>query len=696
MDTVERKVFVGFFGSLAVLAGLAFITYLKGSDFIVRSRELYRVHNVLIKLDQVVKHVADASSREARFLRSGSVKDLEACQDSIFSVDQLVGEIHRLSARQSDQLQRLQQFEPLVAAQVKLLATAIHWRQSAGPMAAARHLDSQQARKALQGLGSLLEDFKARETALMDALSDDLERKSIEVSRAAALSALACVLIFAFVHWLIHAEMARRHAAESSLERQTTILSSVLNGMGDAVVVYASDGRAIVANPAAQRLLGALAVTLTPETLEADGFLQEDGAAPFPFDQLPAVQALAGSDGSHRTLRLARGGRGQDLFFSASARSFRDPQGGLRGAMAIYHDISAIKHEELAMLEAKAHLEDRVESLSRHSQDMRVSASLNEALQHCIVREDVCHAVSESLQELFAGSQGVIYLFDPQTEALQPQIQWGYRSVLGPVTTGACRAMAAAEAHVGRLGQGGHCDHVHGEPAQTLCVPLDIPGAPRGLLSIALADPDPQFLGPGRLRLVGALALQASMALGQMAQQEVLRNRLIRDPLTGLYNRRHLDEVFVDQLGEAQRHGKPLAIFMTDIDHFKRFNDTFGHAAGDLVLRQVASAIGGSLGPADRLFRFGGEEFTALLPGADLATAMRAAERARHAVEGLKLVHQGRDLGQLSISLGVSGYPETSAEFGELLRQADAALYEAKNSGRNCSHCWHLPKEHAA
>ena len=165
----------------------------------------------------------------------------------------------------------------------------------------------------------------------------------------------------------------------------------------------------------------------------------------------------------------------------------------------------------------------------------------------------------------------------------------------------------------------------------------------------------------------------------QKRLEEELRRQSVTDGLTGLYNRRYLDETLAREYARAKRYGTPLSVLMLDVDHFKRFNDAHGHEMGDRVLRAVARTTRGALRNHDVACRYGGEEFAAILPNTPLQGAFAVAERLRRDVEELDI--EGL---RVAISVGVATYPEHEAPGPEALVQAaDAALYQAKSAGRN-------------
>ena len=175
--------------------------------------------------------------------------------------------------------------------------------------------------------------------------------------------------------------------------------------------------------------------------------------------------------------------------------------------------------------------------------------------------------------------------------------------------------------------------------------------------------------------------LEAQLAEIQQLQTR-LQEQVIRDPLTGLYNRRYLDETLPRELARAKREGYPLSLIMVDLDHFKRINDTYGHAAGDEVLRALAIILRGNAREGDIACRYGGEEFIVALPRLPLEAARDRAEHWCQVLAGTNIRHGELDI-RITLSAGVAAFPQQGADMDTLLKNADEALYQAKNNGRN-------------
>jgi diguanylate cyclase (GGDEF)-like protein len=194
---------------------------------------------------------------------------------------------------------------------------------------------------------------------------------------------------------------------------------------------------------------------------------------------------------------------------------------------------------------------------------------------------------------------------------------------------------------------------------------------------------EPGEVPPPVLLMANMFAEQVSLSLANIRLREALRSQSIRDPLTGLYNRRYLEEMLERETRRAVRAEQGLGVLMLDLDHFKQFNDTYGHDAGDAVLRETASLLLKSVRAEDIVCRFGGEEFMVLLPGADLKTTQARAERIRSRLRELTVLHHGRSLGTITASLGVAEVPQHGTSPQSLIVASDAALYRAKREGRD-------------
>lgn len=225
------------------------------------------------------------------------------------------------------------------------------------------------------------------------------------------------------------------------------------------------------------------------------------------------------------------------------------------------------------------------------------------------------------------------------------------------------------------------CSHMHtvGND-QTLCIPLIAHGNTIGLMHLYLRD---QVFSNEKMQLAFTVAEHLGLALANLNLQDKLRQQAIRDPLTGLYNRRFLEESMQQEMMRAKRHSQPVSILALDIDHFKRFNDNFGHDAGDYVLKTLSSVLLSSIRGEDILFRTGGEELTLMLTNTSTEQALNVGNKLCAIVRDLHLVFHESTLGKITMSIGIATFPIHCDDADSLLKQADTALYYAKEKGRD-------------
>ena len=309
-------------------------------------------------------------------------------------------------------------------------------------------------------------------------------------------------------------------------------------------------------------------------------------------------------------------------------------------------------------------------------------AEMGKLLQSCKEPADVFAVVSQVAVRLVDGS-GCLYLMRDARKQLELATTWGNpRGREESFAAEDCLALQHGEPHVSIVGSTLSCRHVRVQPGlATECLPIIAHGEVLGMLCVETGTR--RGLSRSDERLALNFACQVGLALANMNLRDTLRNLSVRDPLSGLYNRRHMQESLVREVHVATRKRRPLAIAMVDLDHFKSFNDTFGHDAGDLLLREVAKVLQRFVRGSDVASRYGGEEFVLVCPETSLSTMVERVTQLRGQIKALNLLHLNRPLGTVSASIGIAMYPEHGTTSEALLLAADRALYDAKDSGRD-------------
>ena len=355
------------------------------------------------------------------------------------------------------------------------------------------------------------------------------------------------------------------------------------------------------------------------------------------------------------------------------------------GFVVTFRDITTAKTSEHQLQQLNRELEERLKDLERRNQEMKILNEVSDFLQACLTVEEACLAISSFVEPLFPNCSGAIFMANNSRNQVSRVAIWGRQlQSIDQFTPQDCWALRrGAVHHVDQSLQGLKCHHVYGnlQEFSTLCVPMIAQGETLGLLY--LNSNNKAEISLIEQQLARTVAEQVSMAIANLQLRETLQQQSIRDPLTGLFNRRYLDEFFDQEIKRASRNDHGIGVIMLDIDHFKQFNDTYGHDAGDFVLQQVGQLLSRSVRGSDIACRYGGEEMTLLLPESSLAATARRAEEVCRRIRDLKLNYKGQLLPNVTLSLGVACFPEHGVTRVSLLRAADEALYRAKDGGRD-------------
>jgi len=376
-----------------------------------------------------------------------------------------------------------------------------------------------------------------------------------------------------------------------------------------------------------------------------------------------------------------------------SARTFpvQNAQGELYRVVGIAEDITDRKQEEAALRAAHQKLHMALRESEQRAKEAAKLSELIDVLQSCLSVDEAYKIAGSALPRILTSGSGALCIISASRNIVETVAAWGQATAdktFGPDT---CWALRRGKVHaVEDPTSPMRCGHVSSSVNGYVCVPLAAHGETLGVLYIEkapIASIPPGLLPEDQMDALSrqgtAIGERMSLALATLRLREVLRSQSIRDPLTGLFNRRYMEESLERELRRADRTGQPVGFIMLDIDHFKHFNDTFGHQAGDALLRALGDLVGERTRGQDVACRFGGEEFSIILAGASREAAQRRAELLREEVKHMSVMYGGQLLGKISLSFGVAVFPEDARTGDELIRAADQALYRAKAAGRD-------------
>jgi diguanylate cyclase (GGDEF)-like protein len=350
----------------------------------------------------------------------------------------------------------------------------------------------------------------------------------------------------------------------------------------------------------------------------------------------------------------------------------------------INRDVRQRKQVEVKLQENEHALKQWVGELEQHRGEIMQLGELSDMLQACFTLEEAYAVSGELVQRLFPHTAGGIFMINDSKTLVETVAIWGEHpsiaTLFGPAE---CWSLRRGRAYFLADGQSSlRCHHVQSPfPEQTLCVPMMAQGEALGIIHLVATETEQ--LSQAKQLLATTVAEHVAIALANLKLRETLKNQSIRDPLTGLFNRRYMEESIEREMRRSERSGQPLGIIMLDVDHFKRFNDTFGHEAGDVVLRELGQFLKSMVRGSDIACRYGGEEFMLLLPEASIDITHQRAELIRNGMKHLTLEYRRQALGMVTLSLGAASFPEHGSTLEAVIRAADAALYKAKHQGRD-------------
>lgn len=472
---------------------------------------------------------------------------------------------------------------------------------------------------------------------------------------------------------LVRSEAAAHHVSDllqrkaETLEDSEAQVRAILDSTSDAVLTLNHDGAVASCNAAARRVFGRSPEALTGKRLVELIDTDADVCATTPGVIING--RIPRADGESVAVEMTLG---------------RVAGAGAVGWVAVVRDVSERERVQAALREVHGRLEDGLARLLRRNREMALLGRMSRALQGSRTEADIHRIVARFGARLFPGQACTLYASGADRVDAVSRSNGGARLPAGPDVC-PLHGMLGRTVACG-LRHNMVCEHAGAvQDRQTLlCVPLTVQDEPLGALTVQLGEAADAETRAAYRHLATAAGEHIALALANIRLRDTLRGQSIRDPLTGLYNRRYLEEAYRQAEAGAIRSGAPLTFVLLDIDHFKHFNDTYGHEIGDMLLRELGALLRTSVREGDTACRFGGEEFALLLPGASLEDGVARAEEVRAAIAArLQLLLDGRRLEPVTASFGVAAWPQAGRDLRALVRAADRALYKAKASGRN-------------
>ena len=492
------------------------------------------------------------------------------------------------------------------------------------------------------------------------------------------------MLVVSATGLIVGSAVSERQHIGRELQQRTVYLNSLIENSPFGIVVLNQAGNVALCNRAFEKLFGYERTKVIGKKLESliPSHLPDDL-----LEFSPRVYAGQSVQGSTR--RARKDGTLVDVEVHAVPLVI---DGHVRGAYALYNDITDAIKAAQEREEQRNTLKRSLTELQSRTNEMTLLIELSDMLQCCASLEEAYSVITQFGKKLFsAESSGSLSVFKSSRNILESAGAWGANlTPLAPFSPDSCWALRRGKPHWS-TGSSAElvCNHLKNYLGANdgLCVPMVAQGETIGVLQLQIGNTESESSNENTQvvlqRIASSAAGQIALSIASLKLREALKDQSIRDPLTGLYNRRFMQESLDRELLRARRTNRSFTVMFIDIDHFKRFNDSFGHDAGDLVLQVFAKALTNHFRGGDIICRYGGEEFALVLPDSSLKDSERRANDLRIEVKKLSIKHRNKVLQPITFSVGLAAFPEHGSTVEELFRVADKCLYDSKTQGRD-------------
>ena len=529
------------------------------------------------------------------------------------------------------------------------------------------------------------------------------------ISLSIVLGLIFCVIVFNIRHTRLtlsdkakelQKEIENSTCLNLELEQERNLLNTLLDALPDAVFAKDNKSKFIIANHASASVMGETDKESLIGKSEADFQPPKVSEEILALDERVLLTGVASVNQEEKLLDVKTG---ISKWRMTTKVPIFDNKGIITGLVGISRDITQQKETEEALRKVNEQLTSGITALEQNAHETERLSEMVDLLQASPSTEEACVVIANQLSRFFPKDSGALYLLHSSRNLLELATSWGpdaNNAVLFKPDD--CWGLRRGKMHVveSKTMQSENdtqtlvCPHLEStELNDYVCVPLIAQGETLGLLHLHHKEDastvnntggQSDWYNKAKRRRIHTIVDSLSLSLANLKLRSTLRQQSIRDALTGMFNRRYMEETLEREILRADRNHEPVGVIMLDIDHFKQFNDSFGHQAGDVLLQSLGRFLLSHVRGEDVACRYGGEEFILLLPGSSIEKSLQRAEEIREKVSSINVVFQGQTLGAITLSLGVAVFPEHGRSPEDLIQSSDQALYRAKTKGRNC------------
>ncbi|AUH73906.1 diguanylate cyclase [Legionella sainthelensi] len=677
--------YIIFIPALALVSGIGILSYHEVNKMLDANKWVAHTYQVIQATDKILITIIDIDSELEAYLLSDDEQLMINIDKMKFDLKEDFDNLFNLIRDNSSQTQRITHFHDLTIQRLKQLNQAIQLKinnKLNTPEEKDFFLQKQDLSNQIKGVA---QEIKSIELVLLKERNQVALNSAKTTNIAIIIGKIIsfCGLIIAFA--LANRELSRSLRAEHHRKNVESQLRSILEGATDMIAALDNQYRYMMFNEAYQRefkrLFGhsitigmTLDDILTSAATSAKKKLMEQWN-----DYLKSGELVRNIEFEVNK---------EPNVYEITSSLIKNENNETHGTVHIIRNITKHIQEQIELKESYKKLHAGMQALQDKNEQITLLVEMSDIMLACSSQEELSKVMTKYCQRILHFASGYLYIMHPSKNYLEIATTWGkpnpQETTFLPNDCWAIR--------LGKMHQVSHsrdeliCNHVNTSSEQTLaflCIPLMAQNDIYGLLYMEMSEEPAVAFSQNQQLLITAFSELTALAFANVRLRENLRYQSMRDPLTGLYNRRYLEDFLLKQIHQSERTKSPISLLMLDLDHFKKINDTYGHDAGDFALKELGKILQEDIRVGDIAARYGGEEFIVAFYNTDEKTIKTRAESIREAVSRLQIKYGAQPVGPITISIGVAVYPADGRTTTELIESADKALYFAKTNGKN-------------
>ncbi|HAT6820102.1 TPA: diguanylate cyclase [Legionella pneumophila] len=672
--------------ALSLLLIINIISYNQVKNLLLAINWVSQSYEIIQTIDTCLYEVVSIESRQRFYLIRDSNNQHMVDVDEMKSALKLnLDKLEKLTRNNLEQNKRTNRFTDLIEQRLNLLNQIVQLK-AIGKFNTHENYDLlNQSQDMSNQVKSLGQEIKSVELVLLSERKASAVRRADRSSFTLISGGITSILFLLIAFILANSELSTREKTELQNQNTQTQLKKVIESASDMIAAFDKEHRFITFNEAYQREFKRLFDKYISINLSLEKALVD-----IPENKKELAEIWKNSlqnNEENKTIELNT--EHEKIVYEMSSKLIQNGDNEINGVVHSVRNITKRVQEHTELQESYQKLANGMKELQEKNEQITLLVEMSDIMLACSSQQELSDVLSKYSQRLLRFSSGYLFIMHPSKNYLEKTTSWGdpqpHELTFTPEQCWAIRrgrVHHVDSSHIELL-----CGHVsfslEQQDLSLLCVPLMAQNDIYGLLYLEVNLKQLPLFDENQRLLITAFAELTALALANVRLGESLRYQSIRDPLTGLYNRRYLEDFLFKQLHQAERTKASFAILMLDLDHFKKINDTFGHEAGDFVLKEIGQILNNDIRLGDVATRYGGEEFVLLLFDLDANAAKTRADNLRSAISKLQVKYGAQYVGQVTASIGISIYPDDAKSPDELIEAADKALYQAKNKGRN-------------